>query len=83
MTELTAKYRMVFGNAMGQEVLADILSMTHFGNTLNADNPQQIGEYNIGIAILAKMGVFSRGTKNQVIKALGAVTPNEKKEEVK
>jgi hypothetical protein len=80
MTELTAKYRMVFGNSMGQEVLADILSMTHFGGMLNADNPQQIGEYNVGMAIMAKMGVFSRETKRDVIKALSVISP---KEEVK
>jgi hypothetical protein len=83
MTELTAKYRTVFGGALGQEVLADILSMTHFGNTLNPENQAQIAEYNVGIAILAKMGIFSIGTKNQVVKALGAVTPNEKKEDLK
>jgi len=80
MTELTAKYRMVFGNAMGQEVLADIMSMTHFGCTLNAENPQQIGEYNVGIAIMAKMGIFSFDTKGEVIKMLQTVTPKEKKE---
>ena len=80
MNELTAKYRMVFGNSMGQEVLVDIMTMTHFGQTLNADNPQQIGEYNVGMAIMAKMGVFSRETKGDVIKALSVITP---KEEVK
>ena len=77
MTELMAKYRLVFGNAMGQEVLADILTMTHFGCTLNSDNPQQIGEYNIGIGIMAKMGVFSRETKSEVVKILATVTPKE------
>jgi hypothetical protein len=77
MTELTAKYRMVFGNAMGQEVLADILSMTHFGQTLNPENQAQIAEYNVGVAIMAKMGIFGRGTKLDVIKALGNISPKE------
>lgn len=77
MTDLTAKYRAVFGNVMGQEVLADILSMTHFGNTLNPDNPAQIAEHNVGIAILAKMGVFSKETKRDVVKALAAIIPHD------
>jgi hypothetical protein len=73
MTELTAKYRMIH-----PDVLADILTMTHFGQALNADNPQQIGEYNIGIAILVKMGVFSKETKGDVIRALQSISPKEK-----
>lgn len=75
MTELTAKYRQVFKNQIGKDVLADILKMTHFGATLNSANPQQIGEYNVGIAILAKMGILSPETKEDVIRALQTVTP--------
>lgn len=79
MTELTAKYRSLFLNSgtIGQDVLGDIMSMAHFGCTLNADNPQQIGEYNVGVAILAKLGVFSRENKTEVIKVLGTITPKE------
>ncbi|MFA7463198.1 MAG: hypothetical protein WCY59_08665 [Anaerovoracaceae bacterium] len=74
MNELMEKYRLVFGNPVGQAVLADILRMTHFGETLNSSNPQQIGEYNVGIAILAKMGVLSRETQDDVIRALQTVS---------
>lgn len=81
MTELMAKYRLVFQSAIGQDVLADILGLTHFGQTLNPDNPAMIAEYNVGMAILAKMGVFSKGTKGDVVKALMVISPH--KEEVK
>lgn len=75
MNQLTEKYRLVFNSPIGQEVLSDILTMTHFGNTLNSANPQQIGEYNIGVAILAKMGIFAHDTKSDVLKSLMSVTP--------
>ena len=81
MTELMAKYRLVFGNAMGQEVLADILTMTHFGCTLKTEI--QMVEHNLGTVILARMGIFSEETKEEVIKALLVVTPKEKKEATK
>jgi len=74
--EQAAKYRAAFGGPIGQEVLADILTMTHFGETLNPDNPVQVAEYNVGVSILAKMGVFSFDTKGDVIKALQSVAPN-------
>jgi len=77
MTDLMAKYRLTFGTAHGREILSDILSMTHFGGTLNPDNKAQIAEYNVGIAILAKMGVFSRGTKESVVRALVSIIPEE------
>ena len=79
--ELMAKYRLVFGNPIGQEVLSDILTMTHFGQTLNPDNPANVAEHNVGVAILANMGVFSRDTKMDVIRALSAVVPNNDKGE--
>lgn len=79
MNELMAKYRLLFGTSLGQDILSDILSLTHFGETLNPDNPAMIAEYNVGVAILAKMGVFSFGTKGDVIKALQSVTPKTRK----
>jgi hypothetical protein len=78
MNELMEKYRLVFGSPVGQEVLADILTMTHFGCTLNPDNKAQVAEHNIGIAILAEMGIFSRETKMDVIRALQGVVPEVK-----
>jgi hypothetical protein len=79
MNDLTEKYRSVFGTEMGREVLVDILTMTHFGETLNADNPHRVMEYNVGVAIMAKMGIFSPGTKMQVVRALASVVPNQNK----
>lgn len=75
MSDLSDKYRKVFGDPIGREVLADILTMTHFGETLNPDNPVKVSEYNVGIAILAKMGVFSAGTRPDVVNALAAISP--------
>ncbi|MDD2657202.1 MAG: hypothetical protein PHD04_00890 [Candidatus Pacebacteria bacterium] len=77
MKELTAKYRITFGNPIGMEVLADFLDTTHFGVTLNPDNPVQIAEYNVGVATMAKLGIFSSGTKEAVIRALMAIVPSE------
>ena len=74
--ELMEKYRKVFGSPIGQDVLADILTMTHFGETLDAGNLHRVAEHNLGILILAKMGVSSHETKLDVIRALQSVTPS-------
>ena len=78
MNELTAKYRAVFvDNPVGAEVLADILTMTHFGEMLDAGNSHRTGEYNVGIGILAKIGVFSGDTRADVIRALTRIVPKD------
>ena len=70
------KYRKTFTESvMTEEVLGDILTICHFGSTLDPDNPAQIGEYNVGVTILAKMGVFSKGTLGEVVKVLTNVIP--------
>lgn len=69
------KYRYVFTSAIGQDVLGDILVMCHFGCTLDPDNKAQVAEQNIGVAILAKMGVFAPNTLQQVVQALCSVVP--------
>ncbi len=70
------KYRLTFNqNPITKEVLGDILNICHFGCTLDPGNPAQIGEYNVGVTILAKMGVFSKGTLNEVIEALTNIIP--------
>ncbi len=76
MNELTAKYRSVFGNSYGQDVLADILVLTHFGCFITTE-VERI-EYNIGMAILSRMGIVSPETKEDVIRALMSVTPKKK-----
>ena len=78
MNDIIDKYRTVFiRSQFGLEVLADIMTMAHFGETLNADNPHRVGEYNIGIAILAKTGIISKDTKMDVMRALSAITPKD------
>jgi hypothetical protein len=69
------KYRLMFSSPMGREVLADILSMCHFGATLDLSNPLQVAEYNLAVVILAKCGVFSPGTGMDVVNALLNVLP--------
>ena len=70
------KYRYVLlGSEMGLEVLGDILSMCHLGVPLDSDNPQSIGEHNVGVVILNKCGIFGTNTLPQVLKAFTAVTP--------
>jgi hypothetical protein len=73
--DVVRKYKSVFINPMGLEVLSDLLSMCHFGSTLDSSNPQQIGEYNIGVAILAKCGVFGGDRMNEIVKSLCSIIP--------
>lgn len=74
--ELMAKYRSVFINQKGLEVLSDILFMCHFGDTLKDEH--MLDEYNIGVGILAKLGIFSEGTRLDVVSALASVSPKPK-----
>lgn len=67
------KYRAVFINEMGLEVLADILRECHFGETLDPDNKVQVAEYNVGIMIMAKCGVFSPANLHNAIRALCSI----------
>jgi len=78
---LQGKYRHVFINEIGLEVLADILHECHFGDTMHPDNNMRLGEYNIGVTILGKMGIFSEFTLKQVVNALSSVVPPKPKEE--
>jgi len=79
--ELMDKYRAVFlQSPMGLEVLGDILHFCHFGCTLNPANIIQVSEHNVGMTIMAKCGIFSPGTLDDVIKSLASVMP-EKKED--
>ena len=67
------RYRNVFGSPEGRAVLGDILTTTHFGETLNPENPVQVAEYNVGLAIAFKAGVFSL-----IYPQLGITTTEEK-----
>jgi len=73
------KYRAVFMSPLGLEVLGDILTTCHFGCTLDPDNPANVAEYNVGVTILNRCGVFHQGTLPQVLNAFTAITPQEEK----
>lgn len=65
------KYRNVLcSTPQAVEVLTDIMTMCHFGSTLDPANPVQVSEYNVGVAILAKCGVFSDDNRDEVFRAL-------------
>ena len=82
--ELSQKYRHVFLTPIGREVLADILSMCHFGCTLVPENPAQIAEHNVGVAILANCGIFGPERQNAVMNALiNSLESSKPKKEVK
>jgi hypothetical protein len=72
---LQDKYRAVLLGPMGRDVLTDILAMCHFGSTLDFENKAQISEYNVGIAILAKCGIFLPDNFEDVVRALCSVQP--------
>lgn len=57
--DLGDKYRALFKSEFGREVLADILYRSHWGTALDAENKQQIGEYNLGVYILARAGILA------------------------
>jgi len=81
MDALTAKYRKILTQGMGKDVLIDILRECHFGCTLDATNVHQIAEYNVGVVILAKCGIFSKKTLEDVVNQLCLVSPVEEKTE--
>jgi len=76
--DLRGKYRAMFlRSTLGKDVLGDILKECHFGCTLDPDNKVQVSEYNVGIMILNKLGIFSDGTEFDVMNALASVSPKE------
>lgn len=78
---IQSKYRIVFlQGTLGQDVLQDILSLCHFGSTLDPDNKVQVAEYNVGVAILHRCGIFEEETFEQVIRALANVVPSKPKD---
>ncbi len=78
---LMAKYRKVFLDPVGLEVLADILGTCHFGETNDPENRVRVSEENVAKTILAKMGIFAEGTLMKVIMALAQVMPDLKEEQ--
>lgn len=56
--EMLQRYKNVFGSEEGRIILGDILTLCHFGETLNPTDPVQVAEYNLGIVILRMAGVL-------------------------
>lgn len=56
--EMQQRYRNVFGTAEGRIVLGDILTLGHFGETLNPTDPIAVAEYNAAIIIARMAGAF-------------------------
>jgi hypothetical protein len=54
--EMMQRYKNVFASEEGRLVLGDILTLCHFGETLNPTDPVQAAEYNLGITILRMAG---------------------------
>jgi hypothetical protein len=80
--KLRAKYRAVFlQNVHGTDVLADILvELCKFGCTLDPDNKVMVSQYNVGVAILQRLGTFSEETLDDVIRALANIVPMTKED---
>ena len=79
---LRDKCREVFTKGFGPEVLCHILvDLCHFGETLSPDNKAMIGEYNIGVTLLADIGVFGPGMLGGVINTLCKIIPEKEEEE--
>ena len=80
--EIRQKYFHTFSSPLGREVLIDILKDCHFGCTLDPDNKAQIAEYNVGVTLLAKLGIFGPDREIPVINSLfNSLTSGTKKEE--
>ena len=68
--KLRTKYKFVFTKSeMATEVLADILcNLCHFGYAL--ENPEEVAQYNVGIYIMGRLGIFSKGNEENLVRAL-------------
>lgn len=65
--DIRAKYGQVFREGLGREVFADILRLCNFPGSagsiymsLDPDNKEQIGKFNIGLAIAERSGLLEQ-----------------------
>ena len=58
--EMQQRYKNVFGTAEGRIVLGDILTLGHFGETLNPADQIVVAEYNAAITIARMAGAFDQ-----------------------
>jgi len=56
--DMQQRYSNVFGTAEGKIVLGDILTLGHFGETLNPLDPVQVAEHNAAIIIARMAGAL-------------------------
>ena len=56
--EIQQCYHNIFANAEGQRVIGDILTLGHFGETLDPNDPVKVAEYNFAIVIARMAGVL-------------------------
>ena len=77
------EWRLELLTPIGRKILMDLLTICHFGCTLNPDNPAMIAEYNVGVTVLANLGIFGADTREEVINALCTVVPKKEEEDEK
>ena len=56
--DMQKRYKNVFGTMEGKRVLGDILTLGHFGETLNPTDPVMVAEHNAAIIIARMAGAF-------------------------
>ena len=67
---LLTQYRLVSKSDAGRRMLADILvNFCHFCSYIDPDDKKAIGEYNVGVAILSRLGLFTAG-KESIVNAI-------------
>jgi hypothetical protein len=54
--EIQTHYRNVFGSEEGRIVLGDLLTLCHFGETLDPNDAACVATYNLGVVILRMAG---------------------------
>ena len=57
LPDIEKHYRNAF-SGQGRKVLGDILTMGHFGETLNPNDPVQVAEHNFAVTIARMAGAF-------------------------
>jgi len=72
---LKTKYQYVFTSTdAGVDVLCDILvGFCNFGQYL--ETPKEVAEYNVGISILSRLGIASKGKENVLVRTLVGMMP--------
>lgn len=70
--DIQQMYKNVFSTAEGRIVLGDILTLGHFGETLNPADPVQVAEHNAAVLIARMAGAF-----DMIYRQLGMIKEGE------